>query len=91
MRASLVFHFAVVAQAYRTHPKGGAACHTDWDCTLGGGCVNGSCVCDAAFTGANCAFFDLLPTPGAAYTVQPVECVVVGGRVNYDPVGTAHV
>ena len=42
---------------------GGAACATDWDCALGGVCVNttGRCQCDVWFTGANCALLNLQP------------------------------
>jgi hypothetical protein len=69
--------------SYRPHPKGGAECKTDWDCTLGGGCEGGVCICDAAFTGANCTYFDMLPTPGAAYNQSNSSSW--GGRANYCP------
>ena len=71
------------ALAYRAHPKGGAPCRTDFDCTLGGGCEQGACVCDAAFTGANCTYFDMLPTPGAAYNQSNASSW--GGRANFSP------
>lgn len=73
------------AAAYRPHPKGGAPCATDWDCALGGGCIDAACVCDAAFTGANCTYFDLLPTPGAAYNQSNASSW--GGRAVYDEGG----
>jgi hypothetical protein len=73
----------ILAASYRVHPKGGAPCLTDMDCTLGGGCEAGRCVCDAAFTGANCTYFDMLPTPGAAYNLSGSSSW--GGRANFDP------
>ena len=82
--AQFIVFSAATSLAYRQHPKGGAACHTDWDCTLAGGCEGGVCVCDAAFTGANCTYFDMLPTPGAAY--NQTNASSWGGRVNFDPV-----
>ena len=35
-------------------PKGGGACATEWDCSLGGECTAGECVCDAQYTGPLC-------------------------------------
>eukprot|EP01059_Diplonema_ambulator_P036181 TRINITY_DN8925_c0_g1_i1.p1 TRINITY_DN8925_c0_g1~~TRINITY_DN8925_c0_g1_i1.p1 ORF type:complete len:399 (+),score=61.65 TRINITY_DN8925_c0_g1_i1:39-1199(+) len=40
-------------------------CSTDTDCSLNGLCTNGSCVCDAAWSGGDCGVLRLLPTPKA--------------------------
>lgn len=40
-------------------PHGGGTCETDWDCSLGGECTNGSCVCDIWFTGTDCHYLNL--------------------------------
>lgn len=40
-------------------PHGGAACTTDWDCSLGGQCLEGKCACDAWFTGPSCVYLNL--------------------------------
>ena len=37
------------------------ACSSIDDCSANGECVAGVCICDAAFTGASCAVFNLLP------------------------------
>jgi hypothetical protein len=34
-------------------------CATDWDCSLGGECISGACVCDPWFTGVTCALLNL--------------------------------
>ena len=52
-RVVIVAFFAVLATAY--------ACKTDADCSLNGLCSGGSCVCDAAWGGAKCASFNVLP------------------------------
>lgn len=44
---------------------GGAACSSDWDCSLGGECdaSTGTCNCDPWFTGARCALLNLQKAP----------------------------
>ena len=42
-----------------SRPHGGGSCVTAWDCSLGGICDNGHCVCDIWFTGTNCALLHL--------------------------------
>jgi alpha-L-fucosidase len=51
---------AALAQAPGV-PHGGGACTTDDECSLGGVCTGGSCVCDAWFTGPSCALLNLQP------------------------------
>jgi len=41
--------------------RGGGACSTAWDCSLGGECVSSKCACDAQYTGAHCAVLRLKP------------------------------
>ena len=38
-----------------------AGCANDFDCSLGGECVQGSCKCDATFRGPHCVELNLLP------------------------------
>jgi hypothetical protein len=40
-------------------PHGGGPCQTDWNCSLGGECTAGKCVCDVWFTGSNCTYLNL--------------------------------
>jgi hypothetical protein len=47
--------------------KGGADCAMDMDCQLNGRCTGGKCVCNAAWTGHNCSFLDVLPSKDAAF------------------------
>ena len=44
-------------------PRGGAPCTGPLDCQLNGECLNGSCLCDAAWRGANCSLLNFLPAP----------------------------
>lgn len=39
--------------------NGGGPCKTDWDCSLGGLCTAGACVCDPQYTGAQCGVMHL--------------------------------
>jgi hypothetical protein len=39
--------------------ENGGVCTTEDDCSLGGDCVLGACVCDPWFTGATCALLNL--------------------------------
>lgn len=44
------------------------ACSTSMDCSLNGACTNGSCQCDAPWSGASCGILDIAPAaPGGAY------------------------
>jgi hypothetical protein len=40
-------------------PHGGGPCATELDCSLGGLCTAGKCVCDPWFTGSNCTLLNL--------------------------------
>ena len=40
-------------------PQGGGKCRSEEDCSLGGLCNDGLCVCDAWFTGPTCALLNL--------------------------------
>ena len=40
-------------------PHGGGSCTTEWDCSLGGECTGGKCVCDPQYTGSHCAVLHL--------------------------------
>lgn len=42
-------------------PQGGAKCSSDWECSLGGTCDAGACVCDPWFTGPVCNLLNLAP------------------------------
>jgi hypothetical protein len=54
--------FAECASAQATgYAHGGGTCQTDWDCSLGGSCTLGVCVCDAWFTGATCSLLNMRP------------------------------
>lgn len=58
-------HARVVAGVAAFDPrrleKGGAACHSDADCSLTGSCIASRCTCDAAWTGPACEQLHLLP------------------------------
>lgn len=53
---------------------GGGNCTTDWDCSLGGLCVDAECSCDRWFTGPNCVLLNLqranFPGDGMDYRTQ---------------------
>ena len=44
-----------------------ASCSTELDCELSGDCMQGSCVCDAGWTGAHCTHLALVPNAPAHY------------------------
>lgn len=48
-----------VGSAQRLVPWGGGGCSSDWDCSLGGECKTGKCVCDPWFTGLTCDLLNL--------------------------------
>lgn len=55
-------------------PDGGGACNAEHDCTYGGVCTNGYCVCDPQWTGVHCAQLHLLPARvGSGYPTQPAD------------------
>jgi hypothetical protein len=64
-RYHLLLLFAVAVHA---RPKGSGRCTVDDDCQLNGVCTDGSCVCDAAWTGEFCTFFDATPVQAAAFS-----------------------
>ena len=48
-----------------TAPPQNASCSTELDCELSGSCTQGSCVCDAGWTGPHCTHLVLVPNvPG---------------------------
>eukprot|EP01047_Picozoa_sp_COSAG01_P004668 COSAG01_NODE_155_length_23814_cov_12.061343_3_plen_539_part_00 len=54
-------------------PNGGGACASIEDCTLGGVCHGGKCLCDPQWTGSQCAQLHLLPARvGSGYPSDPV-------------------
>ena len=56
-----------ISEGAASRQKGGGACKIDEDCQLNGVCTTGSCVCDAAWTGEQCTFFDPMPVAGPAF------------------------
>ena len=52
------FPVLIYSQAFN-FPHGGGNCTTDWDCSLGGVCINNQCECDIWFTGTNCIYLNL--------------------------------
>ena len=58
---------ALIAVSLAARPKGGGKCSVDDDCQLNGVCTTGACVCDSAWTGPLCTFFDALPVQQAAF------------------------
>ena len=52
-------------------PAAAAPCATAADCSLGGECVRGSCVCDKTWAGPNCAALNLLPANRSEGMHQP--------------------
>jgi hypothetical protein len=55
-------------------PNGGGPCASVEDCTLGGVCQGGKCLCDPTWTGAQCAQLHLLPARvGSGYPDDPVN------------------
>ena len=67
-------------------PDGGGPCSSDLDCQLNGECTAGACVCDAAWTGANCSVLALLPARwGTGYGSMNSSVSSWGGGVSRDP------
>jgi hypothetical protein len=61
----------------RPLPNGGGPCAGVEDCTLGGVCQGGKCLCDPQWTGAQCAQLHLLPARvGSGYPSDPVPANV---------------
>eukprot|EP00898_Chlorokybus_atmophyticus_P003726 jgi/Chlat1/4354/Chrsp29S04505 len=52
-------------------PKGGGPCADDWDCSLGGVCNDGKCVCDPTWTGASCATLHLMSVDRSRMGYRP--------------------
>ena len=64
-------------------PNGGGACTTDWNCSLGGECTAGKCVCDPWFTGHNCTLLNLQRAkPDAGF--RPPNYHSWGGHAAWD-------
>ena len=61
-----------------------AVCQGAADCSLGGICVGGVCVCDAAFTGPTCSRLNLLPAPTTALWNAGNATASWGGNVVFD-------
>lgn len=40
-------------------PHGGGECASEWDCSLGGVCSAGKCICDPQYTGSHCSVLQL--------------------------------
>eukprot|EP01060_Flectonema_neradi_P009144 TRINITY_DN16538_c0_g1_i1.p1 TRINITY_DN16538_c0_g1~~TRINITY_DN16538_c0_g1_i1.p1 ORF type:complete len:411 (+),score=44.06 TRINITY_DN16538_c0_g1_i1:54-1235(+) len=74
---------ATVLSVRSSFPHGGAACKTDWDCSLGGICVNSLCNCDPWFTGANCTFLNLVDAD-TDWGFQVPASYSWGGHASYD-------
>ena len=73
------------AQQLPREATGGAPCTTGLDCQLNGVCADSKCVCDAAFTGANCSALALLPaTRGAGYGALGSDTSSWGGSFTQD-------
>ena len=55
--------------------SGGAACASDWSCSLGGNCTAGKCVCDHWTTGPQCNLLNLahLQRDVSSYGLQMPE------------------
>jgi len=71
------------ALAYRPHPKGGAPCQTDWIGTLGGGCEDGFCHCDAAFNRGQLHL--LRSVTQSRCCIQPIQRVFMEGGLITTP------
>jgi hypothetical protein len=61
-----------------------ASCSSAMDCSLGGVCTNGSCVCDATFTGPNCVQLNLKPASKVDLWDRGNDTASWGGNVVYD-------
>lgn len=93
MQLRLVTASVAVAAAIGSNraslPHGGAACSSDWDCSLGGICRSGGvCACDAWFTGASCDLLNLVaPTPEefSSWGLQLPGYSTWGGHAALDP------
>lgn len=70
--------------------KGGASCTTNSDCSLGGECVKGACVCEPTFTSANCSELHLLPAQGTGKAFYRPNASSWGGSVVVGDDGEYH-
>ena len=62
MLSNLVFQASLAAFAAAVMPAGAVSlCTSAVDCSLGGECVQGACVCDKTWSGPTCAALNLLP------------------------------
>lgn len=61
-------------------------CENEMDCSLGGDCVGGKCVCIPTFTGPKCAALNLQPATGdPLFTDDGDHDATWGGNVVQDP------
>eukprot|EP00658_Telonema_sp_P-2_P054175 TRINITY_DN43119_c0_g1_i1.p1 TRINITY_DN43119_c0_g1~~TRINITY_DN43119_c0_g1_i1.p1 ORF type:complete len:344 (-),score=25.93 TRINITY_DN43119_c0_g1_i1:42-1073(-) len=69
-----------------------APCTTASDCSLGGVCTAGSCVCWPTWTGPNCSVLNVLPSPAtcAGAWRRPANQSSWGGSVVRDDAGLYH-
>eukprot|EP00928_Gymnodinium_smaydae_P080059 TRINITY_DN63862_c0_g1_i1.p1 TRINITY_DN63862_c0_g1~~TRINITY_DN63862_c0_g1_i1.p1 ORF type:complete len:484 (+),score=58.94 TRINITY_DN63862_c0_g1_i1:22-1473(+) len=75
--ATTVSGLAVVRQ-------GGGRCTNDYDCSLGGICSSGACICDDWFTGATCSDLNLAPVKDVRNALQVPGYHTWGGRCGRD-------
>ena len=76
------------AAALALAERGGAPCTTPLDCQLNGNCTAGACVCQTAWSGANCSTLRLLSPPGfspAGFHSLDSASSAWGGGAVYDP------
>ena len=59
-------------------------CKTEFDCSLGGVCSNGTCICDPTWKGETCASLNLLPAPTSKVWNYADNTYSWGGTSVYD-------
>ena len=72
------------------YPQGGAACSTEFDCSLSGLCSNSRCVCDPWWTGPACDLLNLQNAASQAQGLQVPNYKSWGGHALAQGDGTFH-
>ena len=91
-RAFFVVCYLAAVGTTTAAASGGAPCASDLDCQLNGACTAKLCICNAAWTGANCSTLNLQPAAlRNGYSSLGANISSWGAGVAFDPASMQYV